>query len=77
MSEQTRWEYQVMTIGSAWKGFKDEQLQAVLNEMGALGWEVASIHTPRGASNKATIVVKRPLSDFHPPAALHAYVHKK
>ncbi|MFC2064850.1 DUF4177 domain-containing protein [Chloroflexota bacterium] len=62
MSEPTRWEYQVMTIGSAWKGLKDEQLQAVLNEMGALGWEVASIHTPSGTSNKATIVVKRPLS---------------
>ena len=61
MSEQTRWEYQVLSIGSAWKGVKDEQLQAVLNEVGAQGWEVVSIHTP-GQSPKVIIVAKRPLS---------------
>ena len=62
MSEETKWEYQVMTIGSVWKGIKDEQLQDVLNELGIQGWEVASIHTPGGASNKMTIVAKRPLT---------------
>jgi len=61
MNEQTRWEYQVMSIGSVWKGIKDEQLQAVLNELGTQGWEVASVHTP-GQSPKVVIVVKRPLT---------------
>ena len=64
MSETTKWEYQVLTIGSVWKGIKDEELQAVLNELGSQGWEVASVHTPSGASNKMTVVVKRPLSEY-------------
>jgi hypothetical protein len=61
MSEQSRWEYQVLSIGSPWKGVKDEQLQAVLNEVGAQGWEVVSVHTP-GQSPKVIIVAKRLLS---------------
>ena len=63
MRENIKWEYQVITLGSVWKGFKDEELQLVLNEMGSQGWEAASVHTPGGASNKVTVVVKRPLSE--------------
>jgi hypothetical protein len=61
MSEQTRWEYQVLSIGSAWKGVKEEQLQDVLNEVGSQGWEVVSVYTP-GQSPKVIIVARRPLT---------------
>ena len=62
MRETTKWEYQVLTIGSVWKGIKDEELQAVLNDLSSQGWESVSIYTP-GQSPKVTIVVKRPLSE--------------
>jgi len=61
MNEQTRWEYQVLSMGSVWKGVKEEQLQAVLNEVGAQGWEVVSVYTP-GQSPKVIIVTRRPLT---------------
>ena len=62
MSKTSRWEYQVLSMGSGLKGPKDEQLQLVLNELGNQGWESASIYT-QGQSPKVTIVVKRPLSE--------------
>lgn len=60
MTEQSLWEYQVVTIGGAF-GTKDELLQNTLNEMGAQGWEAVSVYTI-GQSPKVTIVAKRPLT---------------
>jgi hypothetical protein len=60
MAEQTLWEYQVLTIGSAF-GTKDEQIEATLNEWGQEGWEAINVYTPSGHS-KVTIVAKRPLT---------------
>jgi hypothetical protein len=60
MSEQTQWEYRVLTIGSVW-GTKDEKIEATLNELGEEGWEAFSVYTPYG-SGKVTIVAKRPLT---------------
>ncbi len=60
MSDQTQWEYRVLTIGSM-MGTKDEKIQATLNEWGEEGWEAVNVYTPSG-SGKVTIVAKRPLT---------------
>ncbi len=60
MSDQTQWEYRVLTIGSM-MGTKDEKIQATLNEWGEEGWEAVNEYTPSG-SGKVTIVAKRPLT---------------
>jgi predicted RNA-binding protein with PIN domain len=62
MAEQTQWEYRVKTIGSMWTGTKDEQIEALLNEWGAEGWEAINVYTPEN-SNKVAIVAKRPLTE--------------
>ncbi|HCM96596.1 MAG: hypothetical protein A2X25_00190 [Chloroflexi bacterium GWB2_49_20] len=60
MTENTLWEYQVLTIGNVF-GTKDEQILATLNEWGEQGWEAVSVYTP-SQSSKVTIVAKRPLT---------------
>ncbi len=60
MSDQTLWEYRVLTIGSM-MGTKDEKIQATLNEWGEEGWEAINVYTPSG-SGKVTLVAKRPLT---------------
>ncbi|MBU0510297.1 MAG: DUF4177 domain-containing protein [Chloroflexi bacterium] len=61
MTEITRWEYRVKTIGSVLRGAKDEETEATLNEWGEDGWEVISARPPTNSS-KMTIVAKRPLT---------------
>jgi hypothetical protein len=60
MAEQTLWEYQVLTIGSAF-GTKDGQIEAMLNEWGQEGWEAVNVYTPSNSS-KVTLVAKRPMT---------------
>ncbi len=60
-NELLKWEYRVQTIGSIF-GTKDENIEALLNEMGEEGWEITHVYTPEG-SGKITIVAKRPLTD--------------
>ncbi len=62
MAEQTQWEYRVFTIGSIWRGTRDEQVAATLNAWGEEGWEAINVYMPSG-SGKVTIVAKRPLID--------------
>jgi len=55
-----RWSYQVVQVKSGtWGGFKSETVQAELNRMGALGWELVSVVIPSPAS-AAVMVFKRP-----------------
>ena len=59
MAEQTvQWEYRVLTIGSAFSGAKDGQIEATLNEWGMDGWEAVNVYAPTN-SPKVTIVAKR------------------
>lgn len=61
MTETIKWEYHVQTWGSAWKSNKDEDLEALLNELGEEGWEVISAqHGP--SSEKIKIIAKRQLT---------------
>jgi len=60
MTEQTLWEYRVLTIGSSF-GTRDGQIEATLNEWGEEGWEAINVYTPSN-SNKVTIVAKRPMT---------------
>ena len=43
MVEQTvQWEYRILTVGSAFTGARDEQIETILNEWGLEGWEAVS-----------------------------------
>ena len=61
MSDLTRWEYRVISLGSIW-GTKAPDLEAKLNELGLEGWEVIHVYNPYG-SGMTTAVAKRPLTD--------------
>lgn len=64
MAEETKqWEYRVVSLGSMWRGPKDEDLAALLNELGEQGWEVVSSYTITN-SNKVSVIAKRPLTAF-------------
>jgi len=60
MSEPNQWEYRVLTTGSFFKGVKDEDLEAELNQLGEEGWELVGFRTIEN-SNQAQAVFKRPL----------------
>lgn len=61
MDENTRWEYRVLTVGSFFKGAKDADLQAILDELGQDGWEVVGFRSIE-TSNQAQVIAKRPLT---------------
>jgi hypothetical protein len=60
MSESNQWEYRVITVGSFFKGVKDNELETMLNEMGEDGWEVVGFRTIEN-SNQSQVIAKRPL----------------
>ncbi len=60
MSESNQWEYRVITVGSFFKGVKDNELETMLNEMGEDGWEVVGFRTVEN-SNQSQVIAKRPL----------------
>ena len=55
---ETQWEYRVVTAGSTFSQPKDADLEALLNELGAEGWEVVAAHNQEG-TNKVRIIAKR------------------
>jgi hypothetical protein len=59
MSDYAQWEYRILSFGSAWKGAKDEEIEATLNEWGADGWEVIGFST---APPQVKVAAKRPLT---------------
>ena len=62
MAEQfIQWEYRVLTVGNAFVGAKDEQIEATLNEWGMDGWEAVNVYAPTN-SPKVTMVAKRQLT---------------
>ena len=61
MAENTQWEYRVISAGSFWSGPNEEQMEAMLNELGQEGWEVISTLATH-SSNKVTFVGKRPVT---------------
>lgn len=60
MSEPNQWEYRVQTFGTFFKGVKDADLEAELNQWGEEGWEVIAFRTIEN-SNQAQVLAKRPL----------------
>jgi hypothetical protein len=62
MNESELWEYRVESMGSAFKGLKDEEIQDMLDEWGEQGWEVINLIQTSGC-NKVRIVAKRKLGD--------------
>ena len=60
MSELNQWEYRVKTFGSFFKGVKDDELEAMLNDWGEEGWEVVGFRMIEN-SNQAQLIAKRPL----------------
>lgn len=62
MAEEIKqWEYRVQTVGGFFKGVPAEELEDLLNEWGAEGWEVVSTHIIENA-NKINVIAKRPLT---------------
>jgi hypothetical protein len=64
MTDITRWEYYVETVGSAWKSTTDEDLLKVLNELGADGWEVFHSEQLQNSS-KVRLIARRRIA-AHP-----------
>lgn len=60
MTELSQWEYRVLTVGTFFKGAKDADLEALLNQMGAEGWEVVGFRSVEN-TNQSQIIAKRPL----------------
>jgi hypothetical protein len=56
-----QWEYRVLTVGNAFVGAKDEQIEGILNEWGMEGWEAVNVYAPSN-SPKVTMVAKRHLT---------------
>ena len=61
MTDSMQWEYRVQTVGSFWKGTRDEDFSALLNQWGEEGWEIVGFRTIEN-SNQAQVIAKRPLS---------------
>lgn len=57
---ETQWEYRIVSAGSFLNQPKDEDLETLLNELGAQGWEVVVAHNQEG-TNKVRIIAKRQL----------------
>jgi Domain of unknown function (DUF4177) len=60
MTELNQWEYRVLTVGGFFKGVKDEELEALLNQLGEEGWEVVGFRAIEN-TNQAQLILKRPL----------------
>ncbi len=56
-----QWEYRVLTVGNAFSGAKDGQIEGILNEWGMEGWEAVNVYAPSN-SPKVTLVAKRQVS---------------
>ena len=62
MAEEIKqWEYRVQTVGGFFRGVPADELEALLNEWGADGWEVVSTHILENA-NKINEIAKRPMT---------------
>jgi Domain of unknown function (DUF4177) len=61
MVEASQWEYQALSVGSFWSTPKDEDLEALLNELGQDGWEVVSVFAQH-SNNKVRVIARRPLT---------------
>jgi hypothetical protein len=59
MTENTQWEYTVLSFGSILREPKNEEVEARLNELGMEGWEVVSSVM---VANNLRVIAKRPLS---------------
>jgi hypothetical protein len=61
MAEIIQWEYRVESVGTIWHDPKDQQIEALLNQIGEEGWEVIHVYTP-GRSSVVKIIARRPLT---------------
>lgn len=58
----TQWEYKVVTYKFGWKGFKYDEIENDLNELGRDGWEMLSTVAPSFGSGQAmevAVILKR------------------
>ena len=58
----TAWEYKLQTYKLGWKGFKYDQIEQDLNDLGQQGWETVSTLAPsygQGQTIDLTVILKR------------------
>lgn len=64
----TRWEYHTLIV----KGVREGKMDKLLNELGAQGWELASVFAKSGnlggGLTRGVFVFKRPVVSSPPPA---------
>lgn len=61
MEDIVQWEYRVQSFGTIWRSLSDEDLEAILDDWGADGWEVLSCYQAQG-SNKVRVIARRHLA---------------
>ena len=71
MDEPGRWEVRGEALGRALRGPSDEELEAVLDQLGLEGWEALSV-LPRQGSTRLTAVLKRAVAGGRPALILAA-----
>ncbi len=61
MADTNQWEYTAFSLANIWRGPKEDELEATLNELGLEGWEVVGTYV---INDKVTLIAKRPLTAF-------------
>ena len=61
MDDEQLWEYRVYSIGGSFNTPKDAEVERLLDEWGAEGWELVSAQQPYGSA-RVRLIAKRPLT---------------
>lgn len=59
----TNWDYKVRTYKLGWSGFKYDEIEKELSELGHDGWEITSTIAPSfgaGQAIEVAVILKRP-----------------
>lgn len=59
------WEYHVELLGSFWRGARPGEIQALLNEAAADGWEPVEL-APIQNSSRMMLILRRPAEGRRP-----------
>ncbi len=58
---KAEWDYRVETLGGSLRGTRPEELELLLNEAAAEGWEMMDAFCPSSNSNRLFVVLRREL----------------
>jgi hypothetical protein len=61
MSDFTRWEYRVVSVGTFWSEPSEAAIEEALNQIGDEGWEAFGVVAPHD-TNRLRFIARRPLT---------------